>query len=155
MRCGIACPRLGPASPRGACPVPLICTSATLTVAGTFDFIRDRIGLGDAAADATYASPFRYARQSLLYVAADLPEPKSDAFAPAAAARMAELATLTDGRALLLFTSFRNLRVAEAYMRARTKFPLLVQGEKPRHLLLAGLRERIGSVLLANEIFLE
>jgi ATP-dependent DNA helicase DinG len=138
-----------------ACAGPLVFTSATLTVAGSFDFIRERVGLGDAAAEATYASPFLYARQSLLYVAADLPEPKSDAFAPAAAARMAELATLTGGRALLLFTSFRNLRVAEAYLRAHAKFPLLVQGEKPRHLLLADLREKIGSVLLATQSFWE
>jgi ATP-dependent DNA helicase DinG len=148
---------VGPALARAfdAIPGPLIFTSATLTVAGSFGFIRERIGLGDAAADATFASPFRYARQSLLYVATDLPEPKSDGFAAAAAARMAELATLTGGRALLLFTSFRNLRVAEAYLRAKTKFPLLVQGEKPRHLLLAELREKIGSVLLATQSFWE
>jgi len=138
-----------------ACPGPLIFTSATLTVAGAFDFIRERIGLGDSAAEVTFASPFRYARQSLLYVAADLPEPKNEAFAAAAAARMAELATLTGGRALLLFTSFKNLRVAEAYLRAKTKLPLLVQGERPRHLLLATLREKIGSVLLATQSFWE
>jgi ATP-dependent DNA helicase DinG len=148
---------VGPALARAfdACPGPIVFTSATLTVAGTFTFMRERVGLGDAAAEACYASPFRYARQALLYVATDLPEPKHDGFAAAAAARMAELATITGGRALLLFTSFRNLRVAEATLRARAKFPLLVQGEKPRHLLLAELRARIGSVLLATQSFWE
>ena len=148
---------VGPALARAfdACPGPLVFTSATLTVAGTFDFIRERVGLGDAAAEATYASPFRYARQSLLYVATDLPDPRADAFPRAAAARMLDLAAITSGRALLLFTSFRNLRVAEAYLRAHAKLPLLVQGEKPRHLLLAELRSRIGSVLLATQSFWE
>jgi len=148
---------VGPALARAfdACPGPIIFTSATLTVAGSFSFIRERIGLGDAAAEATYPSPFRYARQALLYVATDLPDPRRDGFALAAAKRMAELAEITSGRALLLFTSFRNLRAAEAYLRARTKLRLLVQGEKPRHLLLAELREKIGSVLLATQSFWE
>jgi ATP-dependent DNA helicase DinG len=148
---------VGPALSRAfeACAGPLVFTSATLTVAGTFDFMRERVGLHDSAAEATFASPFRYARQSLLYVATDLPDPRADAFAPAAVARMAELATITGGRALLLFTSFKNLRAAEAYLRRKTKFPLLVQGEKPRHVLLAELRAHIGSVLLATQSFWE
>jgi ATP-dependent DNA helicase DinG len=148
---------VGPALARAfdACPGALVFTSATLTVAGSFGFIRERAGLGDAAAEAAYASPFRYARQALLYVPTDLPEPKAEGFPLASAARMAELAAITGGRALLLFTSFRNLRVAEAYLRAHAPFPLLVQGEKPRHLLLADLRARIGSVLLATQSFWE
>jgi ATP-dependent DNA helicase DinG len=136
-------------------PGPLVFTSATLTVGGSFDFIRERLGLHDTAEEATYPSPFTYARQALLYVAADLPEPNDVAFAEAAAARMEELCALSGGRALLLFTSFRNLRVAEARMRARAAFPLLVQGERPRHLLLAELRARVGSVLLATQSFWE
>jgi ATP-dependent DNA helicase DinG len=137
------------------CPGPIIFTSATLTVAGRFDYIRARLGLGDAAAEVAYPSPFRYDRQALLYVAVDLPEPNDGAFAAAAAARMAELCAITQGRALLLFTSFRNLRVAEAHLRATTSHPLLVQGERPRHLLLAALRARVGSVLLATQSFWE
>lgn len=134
---------------------PIVFTSATLTVAGGFDFVRGRLGLGDAASQAAYASPFRYDRQALLYVAADLPEPNAAGFAEAAAARMAELCALSGGRALLLFTSFRNMRVAEAHLRAAARHPLLVQGERPRHLLLAELRSRIGSVLLATQSFWE
>jgi ATP-dependent DNA helicase DinG len=140
-----------------ACPGPIILTSATLTVAGTFDYLRARVGLGDTAAEATFPSPFNYARQALLYQAVDLPEPNDEAFPLAAAARMGELCAITGGRALLLFTSFKNLRVAEAHLRERRDFtfPLLVQGERPRHLLLAALRSQIGSVLLATQSFWE
>jgi ATP-dependent DNA helicase DinG len=148
---------VGPALARAfdALPGPIIFTSATLTVAGSFSFVRERVGLGDAAAEASFPSPFRYGRQALLYVATDLPDPRRDNFAAAAAARMAELGALTRGRALFLFTSFKNLRAAEAHLRAKTKLRLLVQGEKPRHLLLAELREKIGSVLLATQSFWE
>jgi ATP-dependent DNA helicase DinG len=138
-----------------ACPGPIVFTSATLTVAGSFDYLRARVGLGDTAVDATFPSPFRYDRQALLYLPPDLPDPTQDAFPARAAARMAELCTITGGRALLLFTSFRNMRIAEAHLREVLPFPLLVQGERPRHLLLASMRERIGSVLLATQSFWE
>jgi ATP-dependent DNA helicase DinG len=132
-----------------------VLTSATLTVAGSFDYLRTRVGLGDTASDASFASPFRYDRQALLYVAPDLPDPNHDRFPAQAAARMAELCAVTAGRALLLFTSFRNLRIAEAHLREVLPFPMLVQGERPRHLLLAAMRERVGSVLLATQSFWE
>jgi len=138
-----------------ACPGPIVLTSATLTVAGSFDYLRARTGLGDTAAQAVFPSPFNYARQSLLYLPADLPEPNDEAFPAAAVARMAELCAVTGGRALLLFTSFKNLRVAESRLRGTLPFPLLVQGERPRNHLLAALRSQIGSVLLATQSFWE
>ena len=136
-------------------PGPAIFTSATLTVAGTFDYVRQRLGLGDTAADAIFPSPFEYARQALLYVAVDLPEPTDHDFSDAAAVRAAELCRITDGRALLLFTSYRNLRHAADYLRGALPRGVLVQGERPRNALLETLRNEIGSVLLATQSFWE
>jgi ATP-dependent DNA helicase DinG len=152
-------PRLGEAFARH--PGPLVFTSATLTVAGSFDYLRQRLGLADTAADAVFPSPFQYARQALLYVAVDLPEPTDAHFPIAAAERAATLCRITGGRALLLFTSFRNLHVAAAHLRAvlpaaaAFPHPVLVQGERPRHVLLDTLREQVGSVLLATQSFWE
>ncbi len=115
-----------------ACPGPIVLTSATLTVAGSFDYLRARVGLGDTASDATFPSPFHYDRQALLYVAPDLPEPNHDATSRlAAAARMAELCAITGGRALLLFTSFRNMRIAEAHLREVLALPAAGAGRAP------------------------
>jgi ATP-dependent DNA helicase DinG len=52
---------VGPALTRAfdLCPGPIIFTSATLTVAGSFSYVRERLGLHDAASEASYASPFR------------------------------------------------------------------------------------------------
>jgi ATP-dependent DNA helicase DinG len=140
-------------------PGPLVFTSATLSTGGSagrsFGYIRARLGLQDTAAEAEFASPFRYHRQSLLYLATDLPDPTAGTFPAAAAARMVELCTASRGRALLLFTSFKNLRLAEAVFRRQAAFPLLVQGERPRHALLEALRTRLGSVLLATQGFWE
>jgi ATP-dependent DNA helicase DinG len=136
-------------------PGPIVFTSATLTSGQGFRYVRNRLGLDEDAAEAVFASPFRFEQQALLYLACDLPDPGSDSFATAAAARLVELCTLSRGRALLLFTSFRNLRVAETIFRRADRFPLLVQGEKPRHALLRELRDRVGSVLLATQSFWE
>jgi ATP-dependent DNA helicase DinG len=136
-------------------PGAAIFTSATLTVAGSFDYLRQRLGLGDTAAEAVFPSPFRYDHQALLYVAVDLPEPNHESFPAAAAERAAELCRITDGRALLLFTSFRNLRHAALHLRRVLPHQVLVQGERPRHVLLSALRDQIGSVLLATQSFWE
>jgi ATP-dependent DNA helicase DinG len=137
-------------------PGPIVFTSATLTTSGgNFNYVRKRLGLQDAAAEAVFASPFHYEKQALLYLAADLPDPNAEGFATAAAERLLELCEASSGRALLLFTSFRNMRVAEAHFRRDGRFPLLVQGEKPRHALLSDLRARVGSVLLATQSFWE
>jgi len=146
-------PRLSQAF--AAHPGPAIFTSATLTVAGTFDYVRQRLGLADTAADVIFPSPFRYDRQALLYVAADLPEPTDERFADAAAARAGELCQITDGRALLLFTSYRNLRRTAEILRGVLPRGVLVQGDRPRNVLLETLRNEIGTVLLATQSFWE
>jgi ATP-dependent DNA helicase DinG len=136
-------------------PGPLIFTSATLSVKDSFAYVRGRLGLDDTADEAMFPSPFRYHDQALVYLPADLPDPTLPGFAEAAATRALELCVLSQGRALLLFTSFRNLRAAETVFRRDGRFPLLVQGERPRHALLETLRTRVGSVLLATQSFWE
>ncbi len=136
-------------------PRTAIYTSATLTAAGTFDFIRERLGLEDDTTELSVVSPFDYPRNALLYLPRDLPLPDHPGFPDAAVARMAELVELTGGRALLLFTSWRALRHAAAVLRPRLPYPVLVQGESPRGALLDSFRRDIGSVLLATNSFRE
>jgi ATP-dependent DNA helicase DinG len=138
-------------------PTPTtIFTSATLTTAGSFQFVRDRLGAGpDAADELRLSSPFDYARQALLYLARDLPGPSEDAFADASHARIEELVAITGGSAFCLFTTRRALDRAVAALRPRLRFPLLAQGERPRGALLEEFRARPGSVLLGTGSFWE
>jgi ATP-dependent DNA helicase DinG len=137
---------------------PIVFTSATLQVGGSFDFFCRRLGFA-AAEEATCValrSPFDYAAQARLYVAQDLPDPQEADFIAAATDRMIELVELTRGSAFLLFTSYRNLRAALARLRAAAlPYPLLVQGERPRGALLTAFRERPGNVLVATGSFWE
>jgi ATP-dependent DNA helicase DinG len=136
-------------------PATAVYTSATLSTAGRFDFIRDRLGLNDDVAELSVASPFAYPERALLYLPRDLPLPDDPAYMAAATERMAQLAEITAGRALVLFTSWRALRQAAAILRARLPFPVLVQGESPRGALLSAFRRDVGSVLLATSSFRE
>jgi ATP-dependent DNA helicase DinG len=129
-------------------------TSATLTAEGKFDFVRARLGL-ESAREARLPSPFDYRRQALLYLADDLPEPAEETFAAAAAARMEELVLMMDGRAFLLFTSTRAMVRAHQILAPRLPYPVLLQGEKPKHLLIEEFRARVGSVLFATASFWE
>lgn len=110
---------------------PVVLTSATLSVGGSFEALRASLGLADdSAAAIDVGSPFDYARQGILYVAADLPNPGRDGVAEEALDRLAELIEAADGRTLALFSSWRGVERAADYLRVRldpARFPLLVQ----------------------------
>ncbi len=99
-------------------------------------------------------SPFDFAAQAALYTPAHLPEPAAPNFVEAAAEEIAELCALTGGRALLLFTSLRNM--AEAYRRLEDRLPCraMLQGDAPKSTLIARFKEA-PSVLFASHSFWE
>jgi ATP-dependent DNA helicase DinG len=134
----------------------VVLTSATISAGGDFSYTRERLGLDEEIADElSVDSPFDFGSQALLYVPRDLPEPASPTFFAACAKRIAELAAITEGRALALFTSHRALRDVAARLRRDARFELLVQGEAPRGHLLDAFRARDGAILCATGSFWE
>lgn len=91
-----------------------ILISATILVGGKSDYIADRLGIADhRTVDA--GSPFDYARQARLYVPRNLPVPSgatAAAWSSASIAEMERLVLASEGRALLLFTSRREMETA-------------------------------------------
>jgi ATP-dependent DNA helicase DinG len=157
-------------------PIPIVFTSATLasdtresrsseTVdeerrspsASSLAFFRHSVGLDEAeeAEELILPSPFDFARQALLYVPGDLPHPQRREFILRASERMSQLIDITAGRALVLFTSYRNLRAARELLIGHLDYPVLCQGDQPRALLLQRFREDVSSVLLATASFWE
>jgi ATP-dependent DNA helicase DinG len=59
------------------------------------------------------------------------------------------------GRAFLLFTSHRSLRRAAEILAGKVDFPLFVQGEQPRSLLLEKFRDSGRGILLGSSSFWE
>lgn len=129
-----------------------VLTSATLTVSGSFEFVRSRLGLARPAT-LTLPSPFDLAAQSILYVPSAIPEPASAGFALAVNDEIRALLAITEGRAFLLFTSFASMRREREALDGAVPWPLLMQGEASRHALLEKFRGTPNAVLLATSSF--
>ena len=129
-----------------------ILTSATLTVDGSFEYVRGRLGIRHAR-EVRLSSEFDYATQSILYLPKRMPDPRSREFAAAAAREVIEIVKRTRGRAFVLFTSYANLREVHARASAEIPYPILVQGTAPRSALLRDFKATPNAVLLATASF--
>ncbi len=129
-----------------------ILVSATLTTGEDATFVRRRLGL-ERAREAVVGSPYDFAEQALLYVPRSLPDPRGDGFAERAAEEIVALLAFSEGRALVLTSSYRALDVYRERVRGRVPYDVLVQGEAPRERLLERFRDEVGSVLLATSTF--
>lgn len=130
----------------------VVLTSATLAVAGGFEFVQKRLGVRNAR---TLVVPghFDYASQALLYVPQQLPEPRSPAFPQAAADEVIRLLKASRGRAFVLFTSFQQMRMIHDRVAFEIEYPTLLQGTAPKNALLEEFRETPHSVLFATSSF--
>ncbi|MBI5015441.1 MAG: ATP-dependent DNA helicase [Deltaproteobacteria bacterium] len=135
--------------------LPVILTSATLRVGGTFDYVAGRLGIRGPRREIAVDSPFDYGQQGLLYVPRGLPEPNDSGFAAAAAGEIRSILEASRGRAFCLFTSHRVLQAVAAVLRTCVTYRLLIQGEGPRESLLRQFQEDIHSVLLGAQAFWE
>ena len=129
-----------------------ILVSATLTTGEDARFVRRRLGL-EHAREAVVGSPYDFREQALLYVPRAMPDPRQDGFTERAADEIVSLLALSEGRALVLTSSYRALEVYRERVRGRVPYEVLVQGEAPRERLLERFRQEVGSVLLATSTF--
>ena len=86
----------------------VVLTSATLTVAGSFRFLQERLGLFQART-LMLPSPFNYEEQALVYVVRDIPKPNAQEYTQVLAQALVPLARTAQGRMLVLFTSYRQM----------------------------------------------
>jgi len=129
-----------------------VLTSATLAVAGGFEYVQGRLGLKGAR---TLVVPghFDYRKQALLYVAQHLPEPRSPAFTKAAAEEVTKILRHSEGRAFVLFTSYQQMRLVHEKVSLEIDYPTLLQGTGPRSALLEEFRSTPNCVLFATSSF--
>lgn len=135
-----------------------ICTSATLAVGDDFGHFIRRIGIAEPAT-ARFGSPFDFAEQALMYLPPGLDAPASAQHTRQVVDAALPVLEASGGRAFLLFTSHRALREAAGVLSRRLgdkpPFPVLVQGDAPREILLKRFREYGNAVLLGTSSFWE
>ena len=136
----------------------VVLTSATLTTEGSFEYVKERLGL-EHAAELQVGSPFDYKQSTLLYVARDVPEPARPAYQRAIETAIADLAIALGGRTLVLFTSHSQLRVTSTSIRTRLESEgILVLAhavDGSRRKLLQSFKDNDRAVLLGTSSFWE
>lgn len=129
-------------------------TSATLAVDEAFGHIATRLGL-DEPETLLVPSPFDWPSQALCYLPPRLPQPSDRDYTWAVVEAVRPVLHASGGRAFVLFASHRALREAAELLREDGDWPLFVQGEAPRHVLLQRFRESGNGVLLGAASFRE
>lgn len=147
----------------------VILSSATLRVGNDFRYMARRLGFADppgaAPAEApryrtlVAASPFDYLRQATVLAPDCLPDPAADParYAGGLAPVLRDIVSATDGRALVLFTSYEMMNAVAAEARAAFAadgITLLVQGEGlSRESMTQALRSSAGSRTAPTVLF--
>ena len=130
----------------------VILTSATLSVGGSFDFLKKRLGI-HYTRERIMPGQFDYEDQALFYIAPSLPDPRAPSFGDRAAEVLADLLEATRGRAFALFTSHQQMQALYERVRRRIPYEILLQGTAPKGTLLERFRKTPNAVLFATSSF--
>ncbi len=142
----------------------VVATSATLALGGRFETVARALGLAPNPQDRDgsegdddepppwqsldVGSPFNYAKQGILYVAARLPRPAASGLPDAAADELVSLVGALGGRTLGLFSSRRAAERAAEVLRQRTNLTILLQGEDQLPILIRKFRDEPHTCLM-------
>lgn len=123
----------------------VVCTSATLTTNGNFDFFKDRLGIPDSALELAVGSPFDYKENSLVYISSGEDDQIWE---------VSRLVKASGGGAFVLFTSYKDMN--RFYEQVETPYPKLVQTAGTSRLqLLKQFKASGNAVLFATKSFWE
>lgn len=134
-----------------------ILTSATLaTGRADLGYFRTRMGADDVPGE-MIGSPFDYEKQMRVFAVRKMPDPRDSDFEDALQKWIAHFLEQSNGRAFVLFTSYKTLQSLaekmESYF-AKSKWNFLVQGKgMPRHRLIEEFKSTGNSVLFGTDSF--
>lgn len=134
-----------------------IMASATLGVGDpSLGWFRGRVGAEEVEAK-SIGSPFDYPSQMRIKLWKNMPEPNSPEYGKAMIKAIGEAVKLSEGRAFVLFTSYKMMRDAASELRdkfERRGWRLLMQGDgMPRHRMIEEFRRDIPSVIFGTDSF--
>jgi len=134
-----------------------VMTSATLGVGDpNLQWFKGRVGAEEARC-MTIGSPFNYREQMVVKIFRDMPEPSDPRYAKALAIAIRMAVEVSQGRAFVLFTSYRAMRDAatqlEGFFRKKGWQMLVQGGGMTRHRMIEEFRKDIHSVLFGTDSF--
>ena len=137
----------------------VVLTSATLSTAGSFEFLRRRVGVGEEAGELLVGSPFDYRRAAQALIPEDMPPPNANGYVGATADVLAQLGQRLQGRTMALFTSYSSLRAVAQRLRPMLEphgISVMAQGvDGSAPYLMSAFAEQPASVILGTSSFWE
>ncbi|HEX6278854.1 MAG TPA: helicase C-terminal domain-containing protein, partial [Pyrinomonadaceae bacterium] len=131
-----------------------VLTSATLSSNGSFNFVRERLGLDTAKTSGlTAPSSFDFETQAMLYLPKAMPDPRSPEFTQLAAGEIVKILQVTNGHAFVLCTSNQSMNALYEIVSSRVNYPCFVQGSMSKAGLLERFRQTPNAVLFATASF--
>src|SRR5205814_57249 len=134
-----------------------VMTSATLAVGRPeLAYFRTRIGATEAE-PLQLGSPFDFQKQMKMFVVQKMPDPRDAGYQKALEHWIAHFVEKTDGRAFVLFTSYRDMQhvagALEKFFTAKNMNFLVQGGGAPRSKLLEQFKSTPRSVLFGTDSF--
>lgn len=130
---------------------PTILVSATVN----FEYEARRLGIEEYNS-LDVGTPFDYTKQARLYIPKHIPDPGArtrEAWSSQAINETLDLVKHSDGRALLLFTSIKQMNNAYDVIADRVPYTVLKQGDEPNKVLAQKFMDDKHSVLFATKSF--
>lgn len=129
-----------------------IFTSATLSVKNDFKLFKETLGLNNAM-QLQLNSPFDYPKQAILYVPRGMPDPRTANYTQSLMEAVIPVLEVTQGKAFLLFTSYRAMDIAAEYLKHKIPYPILIQGTAPKRDIIEQFKTLGNAVLVATSSF--
>jgi ATP-dependent DNA helicase DinG len=131
----------------------VVLTSATLSASGTFTYLKNRLGL-DAPVELLLDSPFDFKNQVLLYIAPGLEDQQAEGYQAKFIEELRAVLSITQGRTLVLFTSYGQLRKSSEQLRRELPdMGFLCQGEMPAYRLIEQFKGAQNAVIMGTASF--
>jgi ATP-dependent DNA helicase DinG len=130
-----------------------VLTSATMTVGQSFEFMRTRLGVTESR-ELALATEFNIHRQTLLYIPKSMPDYRHPSYLERAAEEIRLVLRASQGRAFVLFTSYRQMEALHSALAGDLPYPCLIQGKGAgRSRLLEQFKITPNAVLFATASF--
>ncbi|HKS30167.1 MAG TPA: ATP-dependent DNA helicase [Pyrinomonadaceae bacterium] len=129
-----------------------VLTSATLASAGSFSFIRERLGITETE-ELVAPSGYDFENQAVLYLPKRMSDPRSPQWIDEAAAEVVKILNATRGRAFVLSTSFAGMNALYERVSREVDYPCFIQGSASKAGLLEKFRQTPNAVLFATSSF--
>ncbi|QPC81109.1 DEAD/DEAH box helicase family protein [Phototrophicus methaneseepsis] len=134
----------------------IVLTSATMQTGNDFAYMKDRLHAERLRAS-TVGSPFDYEKSAMIYIPEDMPEPNRPNYQKMVERGIINLATALNGRVMVLFTSYSQLKETATNIAARLALGDIVVYDQAtgtsRESLLDNFKSTEKAVLLGTRSF--